>query len=55
MTPSNWIHLNPIKVKFDLHVRQSAHIFGKQLVLCRTMIFTVPFTYGGNKGLRILH
>ena len=43
MTPSNWIHLNPIKVKFDLW--QSAHIFGKEPVLCRKMIFTVPFTW----------
>ena len=42
ITPSNWIHLNPIKVKFDFC--QSAHIFGKQPVLCKTMIFTVPVT-----------
>ena len=50
MTPSNWIHLNPIKVEFDFC--QSAHIFGKQPVLCRIIIFTVPFTYGGNKRVQ---
>ena len=50
MTPSNWKHLNPIKVKFVFC--QSAHILGKQPVLCRTMIFTVPFTYGGNKRVQ---
>ena len=30
MTPSNWIHVNPMKVKFDFC--QSAHIFGELAV-----------------------
>ena len=50
MTLSNWIYLNPIKAKFEFC--QSAHIFGKQPVFCRTMIFTVPFICGGNKRVQ---